>query len=152
VKRIFFILMMVAMLSMAAAVSYASASPDDSHRRRTPTPRPRPTATSPASALTAPTLIAPENGATVHTGNLTWSWNPVPGAARYHFQAGGGTSFDQQYNIIEYWGLTDTSYTFNVTSGFVFYFPRLYWRVQAIDANHVQGPWSEVRVINLVSP
>ena len=25
-------------------------------------------------------------------------------------------------------------------------------RVQAIDANNFQGPWSEVRVINLVNP
>jgi hypothetical protein len=67
-------------------------------------------------------------------------------------QAGGGTSFDEQYNIIEYWDLTEPSYTFNVTSRFLVYFPRLYWRVQAIDANNVQGPWSEVRVMYLDSP
>jgi len=133
--------MMVGMLSMAAVVPYASASPDEFHRRRTPTPRP--TATPVSVTLTAPTLLSPEDGATMHTGNLTFAWSPVPGAARYHIQAGG---------IIEYWGLTDTSYTFNVTPGFVVYFPRLYWRVQAIDANHVQGPWSEWHVINLVSP
>jgi len=146
VKRKLFVLMMALVLSMASFVSYASASPDERHRRPTPTPRP------PSVGLTAPILISPENGVTVHTGNLTWSWNPVPGAARYHFQAGGGTSFDSQYNIIEYWGLTEPTYTFNVTPGFVVYFPRLYWRVQAIDANNVQGPWSEWRVINLVSP
>lgn len=145
-KRIFFVLMMV-VLSMASFVSYASASPDESHRRPTPTPKP-PT----GGTLTAPVLISPANGATVHTGNLTWSWNPVPGAARYHLQAGGGPWFDQQYNIIDRGGLTEPSYTFNLTSGFVFYFPRLYWRVQAIDANNVAGPWSEVRQIKLVSP
>jgi hypothetical protein len=143
---------MVVMLSMAAVVSYASASPDDYHRRRTPTPRPHPTATSASVALTAPTLLSPANEATVHTGNLTWSWQPVPGAARYHLQAGNGTAFDGQYNIIDRWSLTEPSYTFNVTSGFVFYFRHLYWRVQAIDANGVAGPWSEVRVIHLVSP
>ncbi|RPJ20216.1 MAG: hypothetical protein EHM33_28890 [Chloroflexi bacterium] len=131
---------------MASFVSYASASPDDSHRRPTRTPRP------PSVGLTAPTLLAPANGTTVHTGNLTFAWTAVPGAARYHLQAAGGTAFDQQYNIIEYWSLTEPSYTFNVTPGFVVYFPRLYWRVQAIDANHVQGPWSEVWLVNLVSP
>jgi hypothetical protein len=67
-------------------------------------------------------------------------------------QAAGGTAFDQQYNIIERWSLTEPSYTFNVTSGFVVYFPRLYWRMQAIDANNVPGPWSEVWQFNLVSP
>jgi hypothetical protein len=148
VKRIFVVFLVVWMFSMLAAfIPYAlPQSEDEYHRRRTPTPRP------PSGTLTAPALISPANGTTVHTGNLTWSWSPVPGAARYHLQAGGGTAFDQQYNIIEYWGLTDPSYTFNVTSGFVFYFRTLYWRVQAIDANHVQGPWSEVRVIHLVSP
>jgi hypothetical protein len=143
VKRIFFVLILVLMLSMAAVVPYASASPDDYHRRRTPTPRPRPTATSASVTLTAPTLLSPANGETRHTGNLIFTWSPVPGAARYHIQAGG---------IIENWSLTEPSYTFNVTSGFVTYFPRLYWRVQAIDANHVQGPWSEWSVIHLVSP
>src|SRR6266498_3226627 len=63
-----------------------------------------------------------------------------------------GTNFDQTYNIIENWSLTESSYTFNVTPGFVVYFPRLYWRVQAIDANNVQGPSSEMWQFNLVSP
>lgn len=139
-KRKFFVLLTVVVLSMASFVSYASAAPDESHRK-------------PASGgLTAPVLLSPENGVTIHPGNLTWSWKPVPGAARYHLQAGNGTAFDGQYNIIDRWSLTEPSYTFNVTPGFVFYFHKLYWRVQAIDVNNVQGPWSEVRVINLVSP
>lgn len=150
-KRIGIVLAIVLMLGVAAFAPYAPTSTDDVPKpRRTPTPRS--TATPASNPLTAPALITPANGATVHTGNLTFSWTSVPGAARYHIQAAGGTAFDQQYNIIEYWGLTETSYTFNVTPGFVTYFPRLYWRVQAIDANHVQGPWSEVRIIHLVSP
>lgn len=139
-KRIFFVTMLVVMLSMASFVSYASAAPDHTFQ------------TSVSSALSAPVLLSPANGATVHTGPLTWSWKPVHGAARYHLQAGNGTAFDGQYNIIDRWSLTQPSYTFNVSSGFVFYFHKLYWRVQAIDANNVAGPWSEVRVINLVSP
>lgn len=144
-KRILLVLATVLMLGMAAFAPYAPASSDQVAKpRRTPTPT--------SGNLTAPTLQSPDNGATIHTGTLTFSWAPVTGAARYHFQAGGGTAFDQQYNILENWSLTEPSYAFNVTSGFVVYFPRLYWRVQAIDANNVQGPWSEVRVIYLVSP
>jgi hypothetical protein len=135
-NRILIVFATVLMLGVVAFAPYASPSSDEAAKpRRTPTPRP--------VGLTAPTVVSPENGATVHTGNLTFRWSPVPGAARYHIQAGG---------IIENWGLTDTSYTFNVTPGFVTYYPRLYWRVQAIDANNVQGPWSEWWVIYLVSP
>lgn len=141
------------MLSMAAFAPYSSQSSDQLIRpRRTPTPRPTLTATQAPVGLVAPTLLTPANNVTLHPGNVTWSWTAVPGAARYHIQAGNGTAFDQQYNIIEYWDLTTTSWTFNVSSGFIFYFPHLYWRVQAIDANNNYGPWSEVRVINFVSP
>ena len=136
---------MVLMFGVAAFAPYAPTSIDE-------VAKPRRTPTAPPVGLSAPTLLAPANGATVHTGNLTFSWTSVPGAARYDIQAAGSTAFDQQYNIIEYWGLTQTSYTFNVTPGFVTYFPRLYWRVQTIDANNVQGPWSEVRVMYIVNP
>lgn len=144
-KRIFLVVVAVLMLGMAAFAPYAPTFSDEAARpRRTPTPTP--------VTLTAPSLLAPANGSTVHTGNLTFAWSAVPGAARYHLQAGGGINFDETFNIIENWSLTEPSYTFNVTPGFVVYFPRLYWRVQAIDANNVQGPWSEVRIIYLVSP
>jgi hypothetical protein len=71
---------------------------------------------------------------------------------RYHLQAGLNQYHDQQYNILEPWGLTEPSYTFNITPGFVVYFPRLYWRVQAIDANNVAGPWSEVWLVRITNP
>lgn len=151
-KRIFFVLIVVVMLSMAAVVPYASASPDEFHRRRTPTPRPLPTATSPSSALTAPTLLSPANGTTIGIGNVTFTWKPVPGAVRYHLQAGLNQYHDQQYNILENGSLTEPSYTFNITPGFVVYFPHLYWRVQAINANNVAGPWSEVWLVNIKNP
>ncbi|RPI93239.1 MAG: hypothetical protein EHM40_10480 [Chloroflexi bacterium] len=136
-KRTFFVSMLVVMLSMASFVSYASASPDTSHRRP------------PSGGLTAPTLISPANGTTVPLGNVTWAWNPVPGASRYHLQAGRGPNLDAQYNIIDRFNLTQPSYTFNITSGFRVYFPQLYWRVRAVDANNVQGPWSEVRMFTI---
>lgn len=158
-KRIFVLLAAVLMLGVAAFAPYAPASHDEAVTlKRTPTPIAA-TPVTPVKAtatasvrLTAPTLLTPANGSTVHTGDVTFSWTAVPGAARYHLQAGSGTAFDGQYNIIEYWGLTQPSYTFNITPGFVVYFPRLYWRVQAIDANNVQGPWSQVWTFNIVSP
>ena len=137
-KQKFLVVMFVVMLSMASFVSYASASPDESHRQ--------PPA---GGALTAPALISPANGTTVPLGNVTWSWKPVPGAARYHLQAGRGSSLDAQYNIIDRYNLTQPSYTFNITAGFRFYFPQLYWRVRAVDANNVPGPWSEVRMFTI---
>jgi len=94
----------------------------------------------PSTALTAPILLAPANGAIV-SPNPTLSWHAVPGAARYHIQVAGGTYFDQQYNFIENWSLTSTSY--RISGHPEAYNPRLYWRVQAIDASNVQGPWSQ---------
>jgi len=119
-------------LLMAALVPQVSMA-----RRPHPTPTPTPV------ALKAPTLISPANGATV-AGNINFSWSVVAGAARYHIQAGLGTAFDGQSNIIENWSLTSPAYTFTVNPGFAVYFPHLYWRVQAIDANNVAGPWSQV--------
>ena len=131
-KRNFFVLMLVLMLSMASFVS-ASASPDESHRQPPS-----------GGTLTAPTLLSPANGSTVPLGNVTWSWRPVPGAVRYQLQGGRGTSLDAQYNIIDRYSLTEPTYTFNITAGFRFYFPQIYWRVRAFDANNNPGPWSEV--------
>jgi hypothetical protein len=150
-KRIYIVVLTVLMLSVAAFAPYAPTSSDKVAKpRRTPTPIATPT--SAPVTLTAPTLLSPANGSTVHTGDVTFAWSAVPGAARYHIQAGLNPYFDEQFNIIENWSLTEPSYTFNVTPGFVEYFPHLYWRVQAIDANNVQGPWSEVWLFYLASP
>jgi hypothetical protein len=128
-KRILLLIGVVLGISLfASQVSIAN------HQR----PRPRP----PVTTLTAPTLLSPANGAVV-APNPTLSWTPVNGAVRYHIQIDSRTWFDQQYNFIEYWGLTSTSYT--IAGHPEAYFPHLYWRVQAIDANNVAGPWSEVR-------
>ena len=154
-KRIPIVLMIVLMLSMVAFVPYALTSHNELQKPRptphkpTPTPTPPPTATSAPVQLTAPILLSPPYGATVG-GQVTMKWSAVPGAARYHLQAGLNQYFDGQFNIIEQWSLTDTSYTFTASPGFVEYFPHLYWRVQAIDANNVQGLWSEVGYFELI--
>jgi hypothetical protein len=151
-KRIQIFLIITVMLSMLAFVPDTQRSQNELLRRKpTRTPTPLPTATSAPVVLTAPTLISPPQGATV-SGQVTFMWSAVPGATRYHLQAGLHPYFDQQYNIIEQSGLTEPSYSFYASPGFVFYFPHLYWRVRAIDANNVQGPWSEVGYFNLTNP
>jgi hypothetical protein len=110
---------------------------------RAPTPAP--------VQLPAPTLLSPPNSATV-SGQVNFVWSAVPGAARYHLQAAPNPYHDAQFNIIDQWGLTDTSYPFYASPDFMVYFPHLYWRVQAIDANDFQGSWSEIWYFNFTSP
>lgn len=149
-KKLLVVLCLVVMFGLVAYVPAGlAAEPEVRRPRRTPTPRP-PSPPAPAH-LTAPVLLTPANGSTV-AGQLNFTWTAVPGAARYHIQAGSGTDFYGQYNILENWSLTQPSYSFYASSGFVFYFRRLYWRVQAIDANYNEGPWSEVWMMNLVAP
>jgi hypothetical protein len=135
-KRTRMVLLLVLMVGIVAFVPSALMHHKPNHPHG-----PTPTAT-PAPQLTAPILVSPPNGTTLGVGDVTFTWEPVPGAAYYHIQAGG---------IIDYWSLTEPSYTFNVTAGFIIYFPRLYWHVQAIDANGNQGPWSDYWVINFVN-
>jgi hypothetical protein len=152
-KRIYIVLMIVLMLSMLAFVPYPLMAENELYQQKS-RPIAQPIAIPAPVQLTAPTLLSPANGATV-SGKITWTWNAVPGAACYHLQAGRGTNLDEQYNIINRSCLTDMSYTFNVTPGFVVYFPHLHWRVRArttTDINGTYGPWSEVWRVNLKSP
>jgi hypothetical protein len=148
-KRTLIVSIIILTFSMTAFVPIFQA-PDNGALKPKRTPKPPPTIT--PAQLIAPTPLSPPNGGTVGVGDVTFTWTAVPGATRYHIQAGLNPYFDQQYNIIENWSLTDTSYTFTVTPGFVTYFPHLYWRVQAIDANNVQGPWSEIWYFTLTNP
>jgi len=113
--------------------------------------RGHPTSTSNSMAvmLGAPTLISPAKGAFVRP-NPTLVWSSVSGAARYHLQLAGGTYFDQQANFIDNWNVTSTSYYMSAHPEA--YFKHVYWRVQAISANNVQGPWSAVSDFTIVTP
>jgi hypothetical protein len=142
---------LITLVAFALALSMTKPTVAEAKRKPTRTPTPLPTATPAPVELTAPALISPPNGATV-SAQVTFVWSAVPGAASYHLQAGLNPYFDTQYNIINEWSLTDTSYSFYASPGFVEYFPHLYWRVQVIDANNVQGLWSEVWYFNLTSP
>jgi len=148
--------MIVLMLSMVAFVPSALTSANELQKARptphkpTRTPTPSPTATSAPVQLPAPTLISPPYGATVG-GQVTLEWSAVVGAARYRVQASVNPFEygEEQSKIIDSW-VTETSYTFTASPGFVEYVPHLYWRVRAIDANSVQGLWSEVGYFELM--
>ena len=142
---------LVTLVVFALAFSMTKPTVAEAKRKPTRTPTSLPTATPAPVELTAPTLLSPPDGATV-SGQVTFVWSTVQGAAHYHLQAGLNPYHDGQFNIIDQWSLTDTSYSFYASPDFVFYFPHLYWRVQAIDANYVGGPWSEVWYFNLTSP
>lgn len=136
-KRLWIVLLMgLMLLGIVAPTSYAQIAQDAPSNHRRPTGVPA-----------APTLIAPSNGVVLPPGQITFRWNPVPGAGCYHLQAGRGPNHGAQYNIIDRTCITGTSFTFNVTSGFIFYFPTLYWHVRArttTGLDGVYGPWSQV--------
>lgn len=141
---------LLTLVAFVLALSMTAPTVAEAQRKPTRTPIPSPTAT-PAPQLPAPTLLSPPNGATV-SGEVTLVWSAAPGAAYYHLQAGLNPYHDQQFNIIEEWSLTDTSYSFTSSDDFIFYFPHLYWRVQALDANRDPGLWSEVWRVDFAGP
>jgi hypothetical protein len=145
---------LITLVAFALASSMTKPIVAEAKRKPTRTPTPLPTATPAPVELTAPTLISPPNGATV-SGQVTFVWSAVPGAACYHLQAGLHPYLDTQSNVFNEGCLTDTSYSFYASAGFVEYFPQLYWRVRArttTDIYGTYGPWSEVWYFNLTSP
>jgi len=53
----------------------------------TPTPAPYPTQTPPSTEIPCFRLLTPENSITLpDMGKITFSWQPMPGAARYQLQ------------------------------------------------------------------
>lgn len=127
----------------------------EAKRPPSPTPRPPPTGTAAPDELPAPELLSIANAATVSTGEITFAWSAVPGAACYQLQAGVDQFLDQQFNPIDRGCITATSYTFNASPRFVIYFPQLYWRVRArttADINAIYGPWSVVWYFRFSKP
>jgi hypothetical protein len=128
----------------------------ESHRPRpksTPTPVSAPTPE--PVEVAAPALISPPNGAVV-SGEVTFVWSTVPGAACYEWEAGLTTDFDGQSNLRSSC-LTDTAYTISLSPGFVEYWPHLYWHVHArdrvaSDVTGTYGRWSETWLVTFASP
>jgi hypothetical protein len=145
------ILGLMVVCTLAAAPQDLLADQGQSHRPRpNPSPTPMSTPTPVPVVLTAPALISPPNGA-VASGQVTFMWSPVSGAACYEWEGGLTTNFGEQANLRSSC-MTDTSYTIALPWGFEQYWPHLYWHVHARDRLDSDmtgrfGPWSETWLV-----
>jgi hypothetical protein len=130
---VFLVAALLVVLGLALTVPQQTAM-----ARRRP-PRPTPTPRSSSAPLVAPEAIWPTEGALVEA-HPTLRWTAVPGAVRYHLQA----------SLVDNWSLSEPGYLFLAHPEA--YNPNVFWRVQAIDANHVQGPWSPYYHFTVTTP
>jgi len=94
----------------------------------------------PPGPLAAPTLVSPANNAILPLNqSITFSWNPVAGAATYQIQIDDSSSFSSPL-VLSRTGLTQTqtSHTFSSERTF-------WWRVRGRTASGTNGAWSTVR-------
>jgi len=87
----------------------------------------------------APLLKAPANAATIKDNTPTLSWEPVP----YGFKSQIQLSTSSTFETIDYNVLFDPR-TLKWTAPLL-EDGKYYWRVQNINVNNGEGPWSEVR-------
>jgi hypothetical protein len=98
------------------------------------------------SAVAAPTLVSPENGAGIFPASegVTLVWNAVDGAESYDFQLANEASFSAAF--IQWYGYAGTSA--HVTGLEESYTSTIYWRVRSRNTGGT-GPWSEVRTFTV---
>jgi len=89
------------------------------------------------TGLGAPILITPENNKVNLPEDVMFTWNSVPEAVNYQFQASRLSDFSIPIadGIVDdtLQNLPDLEFNVNY-----------YWRVRATDTNDVKGPWSEI--------
>ena len=87
----------------------------------------------------APTLVNPANNATLPLNqSITFTWNPVAGAATYQIQIDDSNTFSSP--VLSRTGITQTQTTHTLTSERTFW-----WRVRGRTASGTNGAWSTVR-------
>ena len=86
--------------------------------------------------LTAATLTAPANNASINDTAIDFSWQAVPTATGYHLEISLNSSFSGQ--LFEQQVTTPTAHVQTLLPG------TFYWRVAAKRPDG-EGPWSEVR-------
>lgn len=91
--------------------------------------------------LAAPILASPANAALLALP-VSLSWDPVTNAAQYQLQVARDADFSDQ---VFKGKLVDTFKEFSdLAPG------KYYWRVKAIEAGGLKGPWSELRLFTVV--
>jgi hypothetical protein len=94
----------------------------------------------PSGTPAAPTLVSPANNTILPLNqSITFSWNPVAGAATYQIQIDDSSSFSSPL-VLSRTGLTQTQTSHTFTSERTFW-----WRVRGRTASGVNGAWSTVR-------
>lgn len=87
----------------------------------------------------APILVSPANNATLPLNqSITFSWNPVSGAATYQIQIDDSSSFNSP--VLSRTGITQTQTAHTLTSEGTFW-----WRVRGRTASGTNGAWSTAR-------
>jgi hypothetical protein len=88
----------------------------------------------------APSLVSPAHNAILpFNQSITFSWNPVAGAATYQIQIDDSSSFSSPL-VLSRTGLTQTQTSHTFTSERTFW-----WRVRGRTAGGTNGAWSTVR-------
>ncbi|MGQ9819498.1 MAG: hypothetical protein ACUVQ1_06185 [Candidatus Kapaibacteriales bacterium] len=90
----------------------------------------------PPSNLPAPTLLSPQNNATVDIP-VTLQWRSVSGATSYRLQVAKTLNFESP--TLDVSDLLDTTYTLSQLESQT----QFYWRVLAVK-NTITSPWSQV--------
>jgi hypothetical protein len=94
----------------------------------------------PSGPPAAPTLVSPANNAVLPLNqSITFTWNPVAGAATYQVQVDDSSSFRSPL-VLSRTGITQTQTTHTFTSERTFW-----WRVRGRTASGTNGAWSTVR-------
>jgi hypothetical protein len=135
----------------------AGALPDDTYSWRVrardskDNPGPWTTATDFTRAWSAPTQIAPADGAV--TGNLLFQWNPVDGAERYDVQitSTANTYAGQALKIASSTSGTSFVPTFTEERTRNMAYGNLWWRVRPV-IDGVPGTWSVQSRVNWQAP
>jgi len=98
--------------------------------------------------LAAPVLLEPIDSAISVSTRPTFVWNAVPGATKYHLQAGLEPSFNEFSLLLNLNDISNTSYTSTVN-----FYPKtkFFWRVRALN-NTQSSPWSAARIFWTLDP
>jgi hypothetical protein len=94
-----------------------------------------PACRTPESGPNSVLLVAPSSDTTLHTGNVTFRWNSIAGAAGYELQIDNKSTFIS--TIFDTLGVTAASLTYFLPDG------DYYWRVRGLGRDSVWGDWSE---------
>ncbi|MCF7802570.1 MAG: fibronectin type III domain-containing protein [Candidatus Marinimicrobia bacterium] len=95
--------------------------------------------------LSAPVLLTPENGSTHPYGTVTFQWESVPEAARYHLTV--DTSDDYTQPVISTGDLEEESFSTSALDGGTTYF----WRINASRSGDTSA-WSNTWSVTLDNP